>query len=162
MIFLRKRFKPGMAVLCTVMMFLSILAAGCKGEAPSVSVQNARVEFSEVMRDEASVYLKIVNAGGKDRLMGARVDIPGTTTTIHEMRGDIMVEAKALNVPPKGDLELMSIGLHVMISGLPSGEKVGDRFTLTLLFERTGEVKVPLEFTKPRLEPMKPDGQHHH
>jgi len=136
------------------------LVWGCTSEPPRLNIHNARVEFSEVMRDEASVYLTIVNSGGPDRLLRARVDIPGAEADIHEMRGDVMVIAKSLAIPAKNSLVLARVGPHIMVANLPQDLKAGSQFTLTLQFQRSGELQVLLEFTKPRSEPVKPPATH--
>jgi copper(I)-binding protein len=123
---------------------------GCHNEPPRLRVENARVEFSEAMRDEASVFLTIQNDGGKDTLIGARTSIPGTLADIHEMRGAVMVLSKSLVVPANGKLDLASGSSHVMLMGIPTDMNQGYHFTLTLVFKKSGEIQVPLVVTKPR------------
>ncbi len=148
--------------LVTLLFSVLMSGMGCKGEPPKLTIENARASFSEAMLDEAEVYLTIVNAGGKDKLIGAKVSIPGTETEIHEMRGDLMVISKGLSIPPKSTVEFSFAGSHIMVMNLPKNVKVGYRFTLTLLFEKTGEVQLPLEFTKPRSAAPEPAMHEHH
>ncbi|HUI47014.1 MAG TPA: copper chaperone PCu(A)C [Nitrospirota bacterium] len=128
---------------------------GCSNEPPRLLIKNARVEFSEAMRDEASVFLTIQNDGGKDTLIGARTSIPGALADIHEMRGSVMVLSKALPVPAKGNLDLASGSSHVMLEGIPADVNLGYHFTLTLVFKKSGEIQVPLVITKPRALPQR-------
>jgi periplasmic copper chaperone A len=136
-------------------MFGTALFTGCNNEPPRLRIENARVEFSEAMRDEASVFLTIQNDGGKDTLIGARTSITGTLAEIHEMRGSVMVLSKALPVPAKGNLDLASGGSHVMLVGIPADVNQGYHFTLTLVFKKSGEIQVPLVVTKPRALPQR-------
>ena len=127
---------------------------GCEGGPPKVSIEGARAELSSVMRDEGLVYLKIMNAGGSDMLIGIKPGIPGATADLHEMRGAIMIAAKAMRIPEKSTVELKPMGSHIMIMNMPKEVKEGYRFTLTLLFKRSGEMQVPLEFMKAQEQPM--------
>jgi copper(I)-binding protein len=152
----------GLRLLLIIIFLGATVFIGCKGEPPRLSIENARVAFSEAMIDEASAYLTIKNAGGRDTLIGAKTSIPGASADIHEMRGDLMVISKALPIPAKSSIELMPVGSHIMITHLPVDVKAGYRFSLTLVFEKSGEMQVPLEFTKPRPQPMKQPMMHEH
>jgi copper(I)-binding protein len=135
---------------------VAVLLAGCTNEPAKLGIENARVEFSEAMRDEASVHLMIKNEGGKDFLIGAKSSIPGTLAYLHEMRGTIMVMSKSLTVPSRGNLDMTGTGSHIMIVGIPANVNQGYHFTLTLVFKNSGEMQVPLVFTKPRVIPAAP------
>ncbi len=125
--------------------------AACSGP-PKLSVENASVEFNEAMKDAAEIFLAIKNDGGTDTLLGAKVSIPGVRAEVHEMRGSFMIISKSLSIPAKSSTRLALGTSHIMLYDLPAMTKVGDRLTLTLLFKRSGEIQVPLEFTKPRPE----------
>jgi copper(I)-binding protein len=138
----------------SLMMVAGIMVlAGCEGGPPKVSIEGARAELSSVMRDEGLVYLKIMNAGGSDMLIGIKPGIPGAVADLHEMKGPIMVMAKAMRIPEKSTVELKPMGSHIMIVNMPKEVKEGYRFTLTLLFKRSGEMQVPLEFMKAQSSP---------
>ena len=139
----------------SLMMVTGIMVfAGCEGGPPKVSIEGARAELSSVMRDEGLVYLKIMNAGGSDMLIGIKPGIPGAIADFHEMKGTIMVMTKAMRIPEKSTVELKPMGSHIMLVNMPKEVKEGYRFTLTLLFKRTGEMQVPLEFMKAQEQPM--------
>ena len=139
----------------SLMMVAGIMVfAGCEGGPPKVSIEGARAELSSVMRDEGLVYLKIMNAGGSDMLIGIKPGIPGAIANFHEMKGTIMVMTQAMRIPEKSTVELKPMGSHIMIVNMPKEVKEGYRFTLTLLFKRTGEMQVPLEFMKAQEQPM--------
>lgn len=141
--------------LVSLMMVAGIMVlAGCEGGPPKVSIEGARAELSSVMRDEGMVYLKIINAGGSDTLIGVKPGIAGASADLHEMKGTIMVMTKAMRIPEKSTVELKPMGSHIMIMNMPKEVKEGYRFTLTLLFKRSGEMQVPLEFMKAQEQPM--------
>jgi copper(I)-binding protein len=128
--------------------------AGCEGGPPKVSIEGARAELSSVMRNEGMVYLKIINEGGSDVLIGVKPGIAGASADLHEMKSNIMVMTKAMSIPAKSAVELKPMGSHIMIMNMPKEVKEGYRFTLTLLFKRSGEMQVPLEFMKAQEQPM--------
>ena len=141
--------------LVSLMMIAGIMVlAGCEDGPPKVSIESARAELSSVMRDEGMVYLKIMNAGGSDMLIGVNPGIAGASADLHEMKGTIMIVTKAMRIPEKSTVELKPMGSHIMIMNMPKEVKEGYRFTLTLLFKRSGEMQVPLEFMKAQEQPM--------
>jgi len=141
--------------LVSLMMIAGIMVlAGCEDGPPKVSIESARAELSSVMRDEGMVYLKIMNAGGSDMLIGVNPGIAGASADLHEMKGTIMIVTKAMRIPEKSTVEFKPMGSHIMIMNMPKEVKEGYRFTLTLLFKRSGEMQVPLEFMKAQEQPM--------
>jgi copper(I)-binding protein len=132
--------------------------AGCDGGRPQLSIENARAELSPVLRGEALIYLRIVNTGGKDTLSRVTIDIPGAVADLHEMKGAFMVLGKSLRIPIRSTVELVPMGSHIMVEHLPKDAKEGYHFNLTLSFERSGEVRIPLVFQK--AQPMMPEYRH--
>ncbi len=91
-------------------------------------------------------YMTLRNTGeAADRLVAASTPAAGRAE-LHTMTmdGDVMRmrRVEAIEIPPGGSTELRPGGLHVMLFGLKQPLKEGDRFPLTLRFERTGEVTV--------------------
>jgi copper(I)-binding protein len=89
----------------------------------------------------AAAYVTIENKGGADLLTGARTDIG--KASLHETSMDDGIArmrpihpTEGMVVPSNGKLVLAQGGAHVMIDGLKRPLKAGDRFTLTLLFDR--------------------------
>ncbi len=151
-----KGYKAAPAVIAAVLMSISITACS----KPKLSIENVQAEFSPAMRDESAVYLTIRNEGGSDTLTAAKVDIPGASADIHEMRGGMMILTNALPVPAKSEIELGPLGSHIMITRLPAEMKEGSHFQLTLFFKKSGAVLVPITFTAPRPQQAMP-GPHH-
>jgi copper(I)-binding protein len=60
------------------------------------------------------------------------------------MEGDVMRmrQVDAIDVPAGQAVELKPGSFHLMLMGLKAPLKAGDRFPLTLKFEKAGEVKV--------------------
>ncbi len=138
--------KPRRSAVIIALMILMVSACSSP---PRITIENVHAEFSPAMRDESAVYLVIRNDGGKDILMNAKIDIPGASADIHEMRGGMMILTNALQIPAKSTTELGPLGSHIMITHLPGEVKAGSRFTLTLEFKKSGVIQVPVEFTSP-------------
>jgi copper(I)-binding protein len=142
----RPRNKTRGAAVIAALMMLTISACSSP---PRITIENVHAEYSPAMRDEAAVYLTIRNEGGKDTLTSARIDIPGASAGIHEMRGGMMIITNALKIPAKSTMELGPMGSHIMLNNLTNAVKESSRFTLTLVFARSGEIRVPVQFTPP-------------
>ena len=94
------------------------------------------------------VYLAIVNDGADaDRLLGARA--PGfRAAELHESyeEGGVskMRRVEALHIPAGETALLEPGGLHLMLLGGEQALKAGAEFPLVLMFERAGEVELPV------------------
>lgn len=90
-------------------------------------------------------FLTISGGAAADRLLSASAGI-AKAVEIHkmEMDGNVMRmrPVDAIDVPAGGTVELKPGGLHIMFVGLNKTLKAGDRFPLTLKFEKAGEQKV--------------------
>ncbi len=115
----------------------------------------ARAVPSAAVRNSAA-FFTIENKGAPDRLLavsGTVADKIEIHTMVREAGVMRMREVKALDVPTNGKVELKPGGLHIMLIGLKAPLKEGDRFPLTLRFEKAGEVK---------LDVLAEKGHHHH
>jgi len=68
-----------------------------------------------------------------------------------KMEGDVMRmrQVDAIEVPVGQTVELKPGGYHLMFIGLKAPLKVGERFPMTLKFEKAGEVKVEVVVQAP-------------
>jgi copper(I)-binding protein len=106
-------------------------------------------------------YLRVANRGARpDRLVSASADV-SKTVELHQMQmqGDVMRmrQVEAVDIPPNQVTELRPGGLHIMLMGLKRPLKEGERFPMTLKFEKAGEVKVDMVVEAVKSEPMKHD-----
>lgn len=96
-----------------------------------------------------AVYLTISNGGTEpDRLLGGVADV-ARIIEIHDMaiEGGVMRMTPlvdGLEIPAGDSVSLEPQGYHVMLIDLTRDLRPGDRFDLTLRFERAGEVVVPV------------------
>ena len=98
-------------------------------------------------------YLKLANKGAVDRLVSASSPAAGTVE-IHSMsmEGDVMKmrQVNAIELATGQTVELKPGGYHLMLMGLKAPLKAGDKFPLTLKFEKSGEVVVTVKVEEPK------------
>jgi copper(I)-binding protein len=118
---------------------------GCSSGPPRIEIAGQDARLSTAMVGVCSVFMRIANPGeGGDALVGVRVDVPGSTAEIHEVRDGKMMRAARIAIPAGGSLELRPGGAHVMVFGLPEDMGAGRQLTLRLEFERSGVKSMPV------------------
>ena len=126
-----------------------------------VSVESAWARPTPPSAKLGAGYLTVVNSGAADRLVGAaspaaaRVEMHITIRDGEILR---MREAKALDLPASGRLELKPAGAHLMFVDLKRPFKQGDKVPVTLKFDKAGEVKVDLLVGR---QPAQPEHHKH-
>jgi len=110
-------------------------------------------------------YLSIENKGAApDRLIGASSPVAKTVEIhTHIKDGEIMRmrQIDGIDLPAGGKVELKPGGYHIMLMGLGKPLKEGDRFPLTLQFEKAGKLEVEIAVDKPGASDPA-HGQHKH
>lgn len=135
------------------------IVAACQSGPPQVSIDGAKTELSPGIVGEAMVTMNIRNQGGSDVLTGVKTDIPGAKASFHVMQGERMVNADTVEVRAKSNLEFKMGGSHIMIEDMPKTMMAGSKFSLTLVFQKSGEKQVPLTLQGAGEMPM---GHEHH
>lgn len=133
--------------LSWLVVFGVLCGAGCTAGSPALEIESPQAKLSPVMVGVGSAFLTIVNKGsGNDTLVAASVDIPGTTTELHDVQKGRMAKIEKIPIPSNGSVVLHPGSLHIMIFNMPREVKAGRNFTLTLLFSKSGQKRVPLQF----------------
>ena len=100
------------------------------------------------MARAGGAFLKIENTGdAPDRLLKASTPMAARAevhTVIRE--GDVMRmrEVAAIDLAPKSTTELKPGSYHIMLMELAGPLKAGDRFPMTLVFEKAGSITVEI------------------
>ena len=139
------RIGPAMSKPVLLAFLFSALAA-CSAPGPKISAHDAWARETGAS-DMAAVYVTIENKGGADELTGVRANIADATLHETTMEDGVMrmrpIEAgQGLVVPSNGKLVLAPGGAHVMLMGLRKPLTNGDRFDVTLLFDRSRPERV--------------------
>jgi len=94
-------------------------------------------------------YLEIRNNGAQpDRLLSASTSVAQRVEMhVTERAGEVakMRQLRAFEVPGRERLTLEPGGAHLMLVDLVQPLKKGERFSMTLRFERAGELEVQFE-----------------
>jgi len=131
-------------------LFSSVSLAG------DISIDDISGMFS-MRPDTGAVFMKIKNSGNMDDvLIGAKTDIKDVVVELHDVKNGQMFKIEKIPIPAKSTVELKKGGLHIMLFNLPIELKEGEEFKLTLIFEKAGEVTVPVKLSSSRHE------MHHH
>ena len=141
---------PGAAVLVG---WLAAVSPAVGSGAFSVEGAWARASIGD--SKVSAVYLVVTNRGeAADRLVGAAAD-RAAHTMIHRsvVEGGVtkMRRVEAVEIPPGGSIRFDPGGLHVMLMGVRSRFETGESISVTLVFERAGELvlSVPVRRSPP-------------
>lgn len=127
-----------------------LLGACSPGAAADIQVGDAWARASVPGQTATAAYLTIVNNGaGADRLLS----VSSPTATLHASSTSEGVArmrplADGIAVPAHSTLTLAPNGTHVMLTGLGTPLAPGDSLALTLRFERSGPVEVPVRIVE--------------
>jgi copper(I)-binding protein len=129
-----------------------LLAAGTLVHAQGVRVTTSHARATVPQQQSAGAYLTLENRGkDSDRLVAVSTPV-AKTVEIHTMTldGNVMRmrEVDGIELQPAAKIEMKpGEGYHLMLMGLQQPLKAGERFTLTLRFEKAGkvDVQVPVE-----------------
>ncbi len=98
------------------------------------------------------VFMTIKNNGNTADKLVAVKGAAAKNISVHQtiMENNIMKmrPVKALEIPAGGEVTLKPGGYHVMMMGLLKPLVKGEKFPLTLVFEKAGEVKVEIKIEK--------------
>ena len=132
-----------------------LAAAGSAAGTGALVVDGAWARASIGSAKVSAVYLAITNRGdATDRLLGAATD-RARRTMIHRsvVENGVMKmrHVDAIEIPSGESVRLEPGGLHVMLVGVPAPLETGERISVTLVFERAGEMvlSVPVRMSPP-------------
>lgn len=132
--------------------FAALVAIASPASAQDYKVGSLRIDHPTARptmpgQPGAAAYMMIENLGKQpDRLIGAKAAV-ASTTEIHSMvmEGTIMKMREIADIEIKPDTTIVmqpGDGYHLMLNGLKKPLKTGDRFPLTLTFEKAGKINV--------------------
>ena len=158
-------YSPRLVIGLLLLSSLILVACNLGGPAgPKIEIENVWARPSRIgmnmgqgqsmgqgaMGATSAIYMTVVNKGREsDRLVSASSDVAKHVELHQSIReGDVMrmqpVEG-GIEVPAKGKVELKPGGYHIMLIDLTRELKPGDRFTVTLTFEKSGTRTLEVE-----------------
>ncbi len=158
--------------LFSLSMLLSGAALSHEYKAGDIAIAHPHARATVPGQPAAAAYIGLDNAGkAGDKLVGASSPV-AKSVEIHTMSMDNNVmrmrEVKAIELAPGAKISMKpGDGYHLMLLGLTKELKAGDKFPMTLVFEKFGplEVSVSVDAPKPKAEaaaamPAEHDHQH--
>ena len=147
------------------MRFTSLLAAGLLSVAVSASALAHEFKLGDLMIDHpwarasigqapnGAAYMALMTKGSEtDRLVAVESDVAKRIELhTHLMEDGVMKmrQVEAIEVAPGEPTVLKPGGLHVMLMGLKEPLVEGQRFPLTLVFEKAGRVQIEVAIQGP-------------
>ncbi len=115
----------------------------------------------------AAAYFVVHNKGTEDdRLLSVSTPHAGKAELHEHIHADgvmKMQQVQSVAIPAGGEVQFAPMGYHVMLFNLQQQAKDGERFPLTLTFEKAGavEVEVAVQKDAPLAEPVQGEGHGH-
>ncbi len=127
---------------------MAAIAAAC-GPAGDPDLEVGRAQAAEPVAGASQVVVAVANHGdGDDRLVGADTPV-ALGVEIHLTEIDdgqaTMSQVDEVAIPAGETLRFRPGGLHLMLVVPDESVQVGATFDLTLRFDRSGDVTVPVE-----------------
>lgn len=156
------------------LLLVLLVTAGQCGTAPAAEAGPPDVmvmePFARASMPNGAVFMKLMNNGGQDDALVSAQSNVAQAVELHQSKIDengVMKMSPVPNIPipAGGSATLEPGGLHVMLMGLNQELSVGDTFSLTLNFEKSGaktvevEVKESLMGQKMDMDSMAQDGE---
>ena len=133
-------------LMCAATLMLASLAASAHSyKVGSIGIDDPRARPTVTGQQVGGAYMTLVNKGAADRLLSATTAV-AAAVQMHTMAmdGDVMTmrEVDAVDLPAGQKVEFKPGGFHLMLMGLKAPLKLGDKFPMTLRFEKAGHVEV--------------------
>ena len=131
---------------------LAVSACQPAASGPQITVDGAWGRTSPTVASAGAFYMAIHNNGTEaDKLLSAMSPACGMVE-LHESymmdngaMGMRPVEGGSIEIPAGGSVELKVGGLHAMCMEKMADFKTGDKYQITLTFEKSGEIVVEAE-----------------
>ena len=114
----------------------------------SIKIENAWARATPGMAKNGGAYFTARNTGkGADRIVGVSADV-AEKVELHTHLNDNgimrMRQVDGVDVPAGGEVAFKPGGYHIMFIGLHKPLKEGERFPVTLMFEKAGKQTVEI------------------
>jgi copper(I)-binding protein len=131
-----------------VLMVAALCACAPQIEA-DIHIDDAWVRPAPMAGGTGAAYMQISNGGpGADRLIGVRADFAESVEIHESVHTDGMASmhaVDAIELPAGGTIMLETGGYHAMLINIAEPLQPNDSVTLTLMFEKAGEIEITAE-----------------
>ena len=135
---------------CSILLCATlVMSVGACSRSPQIEIKEQEAILSPVLLGVCSIFMKIENSGNaEDTLVEAKVDILNTVTELHDVRDGKMITQERIPIPAKSVVHLRPARQHIMVFKLPKDMREDEEFVLYLRFEKSGEKRVTVKFSK--------------
>ena len=155
--------KYGMMIIGLGLGLLGDMTLAHAGSQSGIEVKAAWVRDMPPNVKNTAAYMTLHNHGSEaDRLIGVQSPIAAVAELHKVVRKDGMMSMRPVDhiaVVEKGSTTLKPGGFHIMLINLKEPPKLGEHVSLTLTFERAGEVELMIPVQAGPKAVMK---HHHH
>lgn len=143
-----------MKLLGIVIVLVTFAVSACQPAAsgPQITVEGVWGRNSPKVATSGAFYMVIHNNGAEaDKLLSAAspacmmVELHESYMMDNGAMGMRPVEGGSIEIPAGGSVELKVGGMHVMCMEKMSDFNIGDKYEITLKFEKAGEIVVEAE-----------------
>jgi copper(I)-binding protein len=148
------------SLLLAVLMSPALLAQALDFSVGELQIEHPWSREMPPSAPSAAAYFVVHNQGAAaDRLLGVQTPVAGTAELHQVVHADgvmKMQRVQNVEIPASGAAKFAPMGYHVMLFNLKQSLRDGERFPLTLTFEKAGavEVEVAVQKEPPVEEPM--------
>ncbi len=164
-----RRMRHGAVQVSLLAPLFAVLLLGTADVAGARGLRETAIETGTILIEEVwarpapsaggttAVYFRITNTGSiTDYLIAAQTPITGAVELhTHIIDGDVMRMRMVprVELPPGERVDFLPGGLHVMLIDLAQPLAEGDEFVLTLVFEASPDIELPVEVRPPPVTP---------
>jgi copper(I)-binding protein len=151
-------------LLIAVLLSPSLFASAHEYSAGELHIEHPWSREMPAVAPTAAAYFVVHNKGAEaDRLLSVSTPVAGKAELHEHIHADGLMKMQQVQnvaIPAGGEVKFEPMGYHVMLFNLKQQAKDGERFPLTLTFEKTGAVEVEVAVQKDA--PAEQDAAHQH
>ena len=148
-------------LLIAALLSPSLLAMAHEYDAGELHIEHPWSREMPPVAPTAAAYFVVHNKGAEaDRLLSVSTPHAGKAELHEHVHADGLMKmqhVQSVTIPAGGEVKFEPMGYHVMLFNLQQQAREGERFPLTLTFERAGAVEVDVA-----VEKEAPVVEHHH
>ena len=154
------------ALLLATLLGTSLLAGAHEYSAGELHIEHPWSREMPPVAPTAAAYFVVHNKGVQaDRLLAVQTPVAGKAEMHEHVHADgvmKMQQVQSVEVPAGGEVRFEPMGYHVMLFNLGQQAREGERFPLTLTFEKAGEVELEVAVHKDAPAPAAEPAAHQH
>ena len=135
------------------MISLAVLLSACNLSTGELTVQDAWARPAVIGENAAAYFIVENGTSSNDSLLSVNSDVAAAAELHMSMAhgNDVMSMEmqKAVEIPARDEVDFKPGGLHVMLVALNQNLNIGDTISLTLRFQKAGEVTVEVPVKEP-------------